>query len=86
MSATLLAPGLTESSFEERSGAAGTNLYKYVPKMTAASVARAGYEGLMREARSVIPGFVPKLFAFTGGLPPRAVALAVNRFLLRRAT
>lgn len=86
VSTTLLAPGLTESSFEERSGASGTNLYKYLPKMTASSVARAGYEGLMREAPSVIPGFVSKLLAFAGELPPRAIALAVNRFLLRQAT
>ena len=86
VSATLLSPGPTESSFEERSGASGTNLYKYVPKMTAASVARAGYEGLMRGALSVIPGLVSKLLAFAGELPPRAAALAVNRFLLRRVS
>ena len=86
VSATALSPGLTESSFEERSGAAGTNLYKYVPKMTAAAVARAGYDGLMRQARVVIPGFVSKLLAFAGELPPRAIALAVNRLLLRRAS
>lgn len=86
VSATALAPGLTESSFEERSGAAGTNLYKYLPKMTAAAVARAGYDALKRAAPVVVPGFVSKLVAFAGELPPRAIALAVNRFLLRRAS
>src|SRR5205823_11506546 len=43
VSVTALSPGLTKSSFEEKSGASGTALYKLVPQMTAEAVARAGY-------------------------------------------
>ena len=82
---TALSPGLTESSFEERSGAGRTNLYRFIPKMTAEAVARAGYEGSMRGAARVIPGFVAKALAFAGELPPRAVAAAVNDLLLRES-
>lgn len=79
---TNLSPGLTESSFEERSGAARSNLYKYLPRMKASDVAAAGISGLKQSSRSVIPGFAAKLLAFAGELPPRAIAAAVNRFLL----
>ena len=82
VSVTLLAPGVTESSFEERSGAGNTRLYKLGPKMTAAAVARAGYEGMKRGSAVVIPGLWNKLIAFAGELPPRRIALEVNRWLL----
>jgi short-subunit dehydrogenase len=82
VSVTLLAPGVTESSFEERSGVGNTRLYKLGPKMTAAAVARAGYVGMKRGATVVIPGLWNKLIAFAGELPPRRIALEVNRWLL----
>jgi short-subunit dehydrogenase len=78
---TALSPGLTESSFEERSGIGASRLH-LMPKMTAAAVARAGYEGMKRGASSVIPGLWAKVLAFTGELPPRRIALEVNRWLL----
>ena len=83
---TALSPGPTESSFEERSGANRSNLYKYVPSLGAEAVARAGYEGMKRGSAVVIPGMLAKLLAIAGELPPRAIAAAVNRFLLREAT
>ena len=85
VSVTALSPGLTESSFEERSGAGGTYLYRYLPKMSAAAVAQAGYRGMMRGKAVVIPGLAAKLLAFAGELPPRAIAATVNRFLLKQA-
>ena len=72
-------------SFEERSGAGRTILYKHLPKMTAAAVARAGYEGMRRQSTVVIPGLLPKILAFAGELPPRRIAVEVNRLLLREA-
>jgi short-subunit dehydrogenase len=54
-------------------------LYKRFPRMTARAVARAGYEGMKRQSRVVIPGFLTKILAFAGELPPRRIALAVNR-------
>jgi len=84
VSVTSLSPGITRSSFEERAGASGTNLYRFVPQATAAAVARAGYRAMMRGRRSAIPGWATKLLAFAGELPPRAIALSVNRWLLTR--
>jgi len=50
--------------------------------MTAAAVARAGYEGMKRDSTVVIPALWNKLIAFAGELPPRRIALEVNRRLL----
>ena len=84
VSVTALCPGLTKSSFEERSGAQGTWLYRLLPQMTAEAVALAGYKGMMRGRRVVIPGVTSKILAFAGEFPPRAIALEVNQFLLKR--
>ena len=85
VSVTALCPGPTKSSFEERSGADRTILYKYVPKMTAAAVARAGYQGMQRQSTVVIPGLLSKIVAIAGELPPRRIAVEVNRLLLHEA-
>jgi hypothetical protein len=49
--------------------------------MSAAAVAHAGYVGLKRGAAVVLPGAVTKLLAFAGELPPRWIAVEVNRLL-----
>jgi uncharacterized protein len=84
VSVTALSPGPTRSAFEQSSGAGDTALYRLVPQMTARAVAKAGYRGMMRGHRVVIPGMVAKIFALAGELPPRVVALEVNRWLLNR--
>ena len=43
VSVTALSPGLTKSSFEQRAGASGTALYRFIPQMSARAVAIAGY-------------------------------------------
>jgi short-subunit dehydrogenase len=83
VSVTVLSPGVTESAFSERSGASRTLLYRLLPKMSAAAVARAGYDGLKRQATAVIPGFLTKILAFAGELPPRRIGVEVNRLLLQ---
>ena len=83
VSITVLCPGPTKTSFEATAGATDTALYKWMPSMSAAAVARAGYRGMMRGSGVVIPGVVAKLLAFAGELPPRWIALEVNRLLLR---
>ena len=83
VSVTVLCPGPTGSAFEARSGASRTLLYKLLPKMTAAAVARAGYEGMNRQSMVIIPGFLTKFLAFAGELPPRGIALEINRLLLQ---
>jgi len=81
---TALSPGVTKSSFEETAGASGTALYRLIPQMSAPAVAIAGYRGMMRGRRVVLPGLATKLMAFAGELPPRVIALEVNRLLLKR--
>jgi uncharacterized protein len=81
VSVTALVPGPTETSFDESAGADRNVLYKRMPKMTAAAVARAGYDGMKRQSMVVIPGLMTKLLAFAGELPPRRIALEVNRLL-----
>jgi short-subunit dehydrogenase len=84
VSVTALSPGLVKSSFEERSGAQETRLYRLFPHRTAGAVAAAGYRGMMRGRKVVIPGTIAKIISFAGELPPRRIALEVNRFLLTR--
>jgi short-subunit dehydrogenase len=55
-----------------------------MPQMSARSVAAAAYRTMERGGGVVIPGFFAKILAVAGELPPRSVALAVNRWLLRR--
>ncbi|MGH7613538.1 MAG: SDR family NAD(P)-dependent oxidoreductase [Gemmatimonadales bacterium] len=85
VSVTALCPGPTRTGFEQHSGAAGTALYRWVPGLSAAAVACKGYRGLMRGRAEVIPGLAAKLLAFAGELPPRRIALEVNRLLLGRS-
>lgn len=78
---TALCPGPTETSFDDRAGANLDVPFKRLPKMTAASVARAGYDGMTRQSMVVLPGLLTKALALAGELPPRRIALAVNRWL-----
>ncbi len=82
VSVTVLSPGPTRTRFERTAGASETLLYRVLPKMSAAAVARAGYLGMVRRSGVVVPGLLAKLLAFAGELPPRRIALEVNRLLL----
>ena len=82
---TALCPTTTRTSFEERSGASRSILYRRLPVASPEAVARAGYRGMKRGARVVLPGISTKILAFAGELPPRRIALEVNRLLLREA-
>ncbi len=85
VSVTVVCPGPTKTPFQEKSGVEQTFLYKWVPAMAPDAVARAAYRGMRRQSRVVIPGFLAKLLAVAGELPPRGIALEVNRRLLQRA-
>lgn len=86
VSVTALCPGPIRTGFEERAGMSHTGAYRWAPAVTAAAVARAGYRGLMRQRAVVLPGLFAKLLAFAGELPPRRIALEVNRLLLSNPT
>jgi short-subunit dehydrogenase len=83
VSVTALCPGPTRTSFDESSGASRTVLYQWVPQSSPEVIARAGYRGLMRQSTVCIPGLITKLLAFAGEVPPRRIALEVNRLLLK---
>lgn len=81
---TTLCPGATHSGFASASGADSLPLFtsKLVPKMSAASVARAGYDAMMRGKPVLVTGIMNKLAAFSGRVFPRAVVFPVERLLL----
>jgi short-subunit dehydrogenase len=81
VSVTVLSPGPTETAFDDRAGANVDVPYKRVSKMSAAAVARAGYEGMQRRSREVIPGFMTKVLALAGEFSPRSIGLEVNRLI-----
>jgi uncharacterized protein len=81
VSVTVLSPGPTETAFDDRAGATVDVRYKRMAKMSAAAVARAGYEGMLRQSTEVIPGLMTKILAVAGELPPRRIALEVNRLI-----
>jgi short-subunit dehydrogenase len=83
VSVTALAPGPTDTSFDDQAGSNVNVFYKRLPKMTAAAVARAGYRGMQRRSMVVIPGVMSKILALAGEFPPRRIALEVNRVLWR---
>jgi short-subunit dehydrogenase len=81
---TTLCPGATHTGFAAESGAESLPLFssKLVPKMSSASVARAGYEAMMRGKPVLVTGIVNKLVAFSGRMFPRAVVFPVAHLLL----
>lgn len=81
VSVTALSPGPTETEFDDRAKAGNDLLFKRLPKLSAAAVARAGYAGMRRGSMVVIPGLLTKLMSIAGELPPRRIALEVNRVL-----
>ena len=81
---TTLCPGATLSGFAAEAGAESLPLYssKLVPKMSSASVARAGYDAMMRGKPVLVTGIVNKLVALSGRVFPRAVVFPVAKLLL----
>jgi short-subunit dehydrogenase len=79
---TALCPGTTATEFEQTAGAVKTRLYRILKPMSAAVVARAGYEAMHRGVVSCVPGWLNRILAFGGELPPRQIAIEINRFLL----
>jgi short-subunit dehydrogenase len=81
VSVTALSPGGTETDFDSRARAGNNVLFRRLPKLSAATVARAGYAGMLRGSMVVMPGLLTKLLSLAGELPPRRIALEVNRVL-----
>jgi len=71
---TALAPGATSTDFVRAAGVGETGIYRWLPRLSAEEVARAGYRAAMRGQVAAIPGTVNKVLAFLGELPPRGIA------------
>jgi len=78
VSVTVLCPGPTRTSFQERARVGDTPLMRG-RIADAASVAQAGYRGLMAGKPLLIPGFRNRLLAFSVRLMPRAVVTQIVR-------
>jgi short-subunit dehydrogenase len=78
---TALCPGPTETGFATTAGVQKTRLFRKDAVMDAASVARAGFRGLMSGARVVVPGMRNKVLVASGRFAPRRLSSAVTGYL-----
>lgn len=77
---TALCPGPTQTGFAQRAKVEKARLFRS-GAMSAEAVARAGYDGLMRGATVVIPGFKNRWTVRSSGLAPRRLLAKVTRAL-----
>ncbi len=75
---TCLCPGATATGFAERAGTTDKPLHR-LPVGNAASVARAGYRGMLRGRDMVIPGPSNQLVYLASRVSPRRLLLWVSR-------
>jgi short-subunit dehydrogenase len=81
---TALCPGPVPSEFQARAGFE-PGFDSAILNVSAANVAKAGYQGLMANKRAVLPGLGIKIVPFLLRLFPRGFILwAVGRFQLRQ--
>jgi len=77
---TCLCPGPTRTEFGDESAMHDTPVFKH-NAMRVEDVARAGFRGVRRRKRLVMPGFVNRLLSFSVRLTPRSVILDVMTML-----
>lgn len=76
---TALCPGPTRTRFQEKAGLEKTRLFTSPLVFDAASVARAGYVGMRKGKRVVIPGWGNKVLVQAVRLTPRRMVTAIAR-------
>ncbi len=82
VSVTTLCPGTTRTEFFDR---AQIRMKRGWPMMSARTVAEAGFEGLMKGKRVVIPGLTNKVASFLAKRAPVRVTSAVVRRIHQRS-
>ena len=80
---TALCPGPTQTEFQRRAGTGRLRVYG-LGIMDAAVVARAGYEGLRRGKRIVIPGLGNRLAVWLVRVTPRRLVTVIVKLLQER--
>jgi uncharacterized protein len=76
---TALCPGPTVTEFQKEAGVAQTRLFRSMLVMRAPEVALAGYEGMLRGKRIVIPGAANRFLVEALRISPRRLVTAVAR-------
>ncbi len=76
---TALCPGPTLTEFQQRAGVGQTRLFRSPLLLDVSTVALAGYRGMIRGKRVVIPGLGNKMLAQATRLAPRSLVTAVAR-------
>jgi len=78
VSASVLSPGPTLTGFEESANMKGSKLFKS-GVMKAEKVAEIGYEGLMKNEMSIVPGFKNKVMAIlSNSMPSRNILVWIS--------
>ena len=81
---TCLCPGATETGFADRANMHETLLFSRGPKADAKSVARAGYDGMMKGRDMVVPGLWNKMTELSTKITPRRLLLWTSRKAVER--
>ncbi|MDQ3021059.1 MAG: SDR family oxidoreductase [Bacteroidota bacterium] len=83
ISVTAFCPGPTKTEFQVRAGIKNTKLVNkgFSSMMSAEEAARAGYHGLMKGKRIVIPGLMNKVFPQLIRFSPRNLVTKAVRFI-----
>jgi short-subunit dehydrogenase len=78
---TALIPGPTQTNFAATAGNQDSPLFKGGSVMSAAAVARVGFDGMMAGKRVAIAGMSNRLTAFSTRLAPRSMLAKITRKL-----
>ena len=81
---TCLCPGPTHTGFQAAAHMDNVRIFKLPFVMGGARVAQAGYDGLLKGKRMVIPGLMNKLTPVTARFSPRSMVTRVVRLLNER--
>jgi short-subunit dehydrogenase len=79
VSVTVLCPGPTATNFFERASTTKSRLFNQTMKASAESVAKYGFEAMMRGQRVAIPGMANKAMVQAERFIPRAVVTMLSR-------
>ena len=81
---TCLCPGATATGFQDRAAMENVRLFKLMVA-DASSVAKAGYDGLMKGKTLVIPGVKNKVLAMSTRFSPRKLVTKISRAAIERS-
>lgn len=76
---TALCPGPARTGFQAAAGMQSSKLFRRIGVLDAVTVARAGYAGLMKGKRVVVPGLVNRVLAQSVRFAPRRLLTAIVR-------